>query len=63
MIDFYATLADRQRRMNIRAIGPAPERLPAILREHQELITIIESGDHTAFGPALRAHLDRTHRR
>jgi DNA-binding GntR family transcriptional regulator len=63
MIGFYATLADRQRRMNIRALGPAPERLPAILREHQELITIIESGDAEAFSPALRTHLDRTHRR
>ncbi|MDT7633089.1 MAG: hypothetical protein QOI50_5019, partial [Pseudonocardiales bacterium] len=62
-IDFYATLADRQRRMNIRAIGPAPERPSAILREHQELITIIASGDDSAFGPALRTHLDRTHRR
>jgi DNA-binding GntR family transcriptional regulator len=63
MIGFYATLADRQRRMSIRALGPTPERPSAILREHQELITIISSGDDSAFGPALRTHLDRTHRR
>ena len=63
MIGFYATLADRQRRMNIRALGPVPERPSGILREHQELIDIISSGDDSAFGPALRTHLDRTHRR
>jgi DNA-binding GntR family transcriptional regulator len=60
---FYATLADRQRRMSIHALGPTPERLPVVLREHQELIDIIEAGDHAAFGPALRSHLDRVHRR
>jgi DNA-binding GntR family transcriptional regulator len=62
-IRFYATLADRQRRMSIHALGPAPEQLPVVLREHEELIAIIEAGDHAAFSPALRAHLDGTHRR
>jgi DNA-binding GntR family transcriptional regulator len=62
-IRFYATLADRQRRMSIHALGPAPAQLPVVLREHEELIAIIEAGDHAAFPPALRAHLDGTHRR
>ncbi len=61
-IRFYATLADRQRRMSIRAFGPVPERLPIVLREHAELIAIIENGDEQAFATALRAHLDRIHR-
>jgi DNA-binding GntR family transcriptional regulator len=62
-IDFYRTLADRQRRMSLHALGPVPDQLPVVLREHRELIEIIESGDEAAFAPALRAHLDGTHRR
>jgi DNA-binding GntR family transcriptional regulator len=33
-----------------------------VLREHAELIAIVESGDEAAFAAALRAHLDGTHR-
>jgi DNA-binding GntR family transcriptional regulator len=62
-LGFYATLADRQRRMSIRALGPAPERIGDVLREHERLLAIIEAGDGAAFGPALRAHLDSVHRR
>jgi DNA-binding GntR family transcriptional regulator len=60
---FYATLADRQRRMVMHALSPRREHLPVILREHEALIRIISSRDEAAFAPALRAHLDRTHRR
>lgn len=60
---FYATLADRQRRMSIRALGPVPARLDVVLREHGELIEIVERGDAEGFATALRAHLDGTHRR
>jgi DNA-binding GntR family transcriptional regulator len=59
---FYATLADRQRRMSMHALGPVPERIPVVLREHAELIAIVRSGDEAAFATALRAHLDGTHR-
>ncbi|MEW2546286.1 GntR family transcriptional regulator [Streptomyces sp. NPDC047002] len=62
LIDFYATLADRQRRMSIHALGPGPEQFPPVLREHEELIRIIESSEHEAFAPALRAHLDWAYR-
>lgn len=63
MIRFYAGLADRQRRMSVHALGPVPEQLPVVLREHAELVEIIERGDAGAFATALRAHLDGTHRR
>jgi DNA-binding GntR family transcriptional regulator len=63
MLGFYATLADRQRRMSIRALGPTPEQLPVVLREHEALIAIIDAGDDIAFASALREHLSRTHRR
>lgn len=63
LIGFYATLADRQRRMSIHALAPAPDQLEAVLRDHEDLIALIERGDHTAFAPALRTHLTRVHRR
>jgi DNA-binding GntR family transcriptional regulator len=63
MIGFYATLADRQRRMSIRALGPAPGQLPVVLREHEALIAIVDVGDDVAFASALRDHLSGTHRR
>lgn len=60
---FYATLADRQRRMSVHALGPVPARLPEIVAEHAALIDIVETGDAAAFAAALHGHLDRTHRR
>lgn len=63
LIRFYTGLADRQRRMNVAALGPVPDHIQVVLREHAELIEIIESGDAAAFTTALRAHLDGTHRR
>ncbi|MFR9802496.1 GntR family transcriptional regulator [Pseudonocardia sp. RS010] len=60
---FYTTLADRQRRMSVHALGPVPEQLPVVLGQHEALIGIVETRDEAAFAPALRAHLDGTHRR
>jgi DNA-binding GntR family transcriptional regulator len=62
-LGFYATLADRQRRMSVRALGPTPGQLPVVLREHEALIAIIDAGDDVAFASALRDHLSGTHRR
>jgi DNA-binding GntR family transcriptional regulator len=59
---FYATLADRQRRMSMHVLGPAPEKGAVVLQDHAQLVAIIEAGDEPAFGPALRAHLARAHR-
>jgi DNA-binding GntR family transcriptional regulator len=60
---FYASLADRQRRMSIHALGPDPARIPVVLHQHEELVSLVESRDPDAFTSALRAHLDGTHRR
>jgi DNA-binding GntR family transcriptional regulator len=60
---FYDTLADRQRRMSVHALGPVPARLPEVIEEHAELVAIIEAGDADGFATALHGHLDRTHRR
>ncbi|WP_214369871.1 GntR family transcriptional regulator [Pseudonocardia sp. H11422] len=59
---FYATLADRQRRMSMHALGPKPEQVAVVLREHAALADVIEAGDAAGFADALRAHLDGTHR-
>ncbi|MCD2195199.1 GntR family transcriptional regulator [Actinomycetospora endophytica] len=60
---FYATLADRQRRMSVHALGPSPDLVPVILDQHRELVGLIEAHDESGFAHALRAHLDGTHRR
>lgn len=60
---FYRTLADRQRRMTVRAMDGDPRFIARVLDEHEELVRIIASGDESAFAVALRAHLDGTHRR
>ncbi|MFP5021003.1 GntR family transcriptional regulator [Pseudonocardia phyllosphaerae] len=60
---FYGTLADRQRRMNVHALGPAPELVPVVLQQHADLIDLIEAADLDTFATALRAHMDGTHRR
>jgi DNA-binding GntR family transcriptional regulator len=60
---FYTGLADRQRRMSMHALGPVPEQLPVILREHEDLVGTVEARDEARFAAALRAHLDGTHRR
>jgi DNA-binding GntR family transcriptional regulator len=59
---FYATLADRQRRMVIGAIGRRTERLTALADDHQNLLDLIAGRDAAGFGRALRLHLAATHR-
>jgi DNA-binding GntR family transcriptional regulator len=49
--------------MSFHALGPAPEQIPTVLRQHEELIGIVEARDEAAFALALRAHVDGTHRR
>lgn len=57
----YATLADRQRRMTIGAVGPRPERLAVLVDQHRGLLTCIADRDLPAFAAALEDHLDSTH--
>jgi DNA-binding GntR family transcriptional regulator len=59
---FYGSLADRQRRMSLRALRPRPERLAVLVAEHTRLIDLIATQDASGFATALRAHLDATHR-
>jgi DNA-binding GntR family transcriptional regulator len=59
---FYGSLADRQRRMSLRALRPRPDRLAVLVAEHTELIELISARDADGFATALRAHLDATHR-
>jgi DNA-binding GntR family transcriptional regulator len=58
---FYATLGDRQRRMTIGAISARPERIEALVREHQGLAERIAERDPDGFARALGRHLDATH--
>jgi DNA-binding GntR family transcriptional regulator len=60
---FYAGFADRQRRMSVHVLGPVPEQLPVILRQHKELVAVLDPRDEAGFAATLRAHLDGTHRR
>jgi DNA-binding GntR family transcriptional regulator len=58
---FYASLGDRQRRMNAYALNPRPDRLGPLIGEHQGLVEHIARRDSAAFEKALRTHLNRTH--
>ncbi|GAB6899655.1 GntR family transcriptional regulator [Kineosporia succinea] len=58
---FYATLADRQRRMNIGAITPDPGRMRICADEHEALAVRIRERDVAGYESALRAHLSATH--
>lgn len=58
---FYATLADRQRRMTIGAVGPRPDRLATLVEEHRRLADLVRDRDATAFATFLADHLDATH--
>jgi DNA-binding GntR family transcriptional regulator len=59
---FYTTLADRQRRMNMHALGPNLEHVAVVLREHAALADAVADGDAESFTELLRSHLDGTHR-
>lgn len=59
---FYGSLADRQRRMGMRALHPRPERLTVLVAEHTALVERIAAADEVGFAATLRAHLDATHR-
>jgi len=58
---FYATLADRQRRMTIGAVGGRPDHLAVLVEEHRRLAELVTAGEAEAFDEALVRHLDTTH--
>jgi DNA-binding GntR family transcriptional regulator len=57
---FYATLADRQRRMTVGTVIPRPARLTILIAEHTHLLEQIAARDASGFETALRAHFDAT---
>jgi DNA-binding GntR family transcriptional regulator len=59
---FYASLADRQRRMAIGAVGPRPQRLTVLVKEHRGLMNKVRKRDLAGFEAALLSHLDNTHK-
>jgi DNA-binding GntR family transcriptional regulator len=59
---FYASLADRQRRMGLLALEPRPEYLAVLVDEHQQLVDRIAARDDAGLAGLLRRHLDATHR-
>jgi DNA-binding GntR family transcriptional regulator len=58
---FYASLADRQRRMTIGSVRAHPERLSDLVDEHRALCALILARDVSAFAASLQAHLETTH--
>lgn len=58
---FYAGLRDRQRRMTARSISLDPGKLPRILEDHAELVSLVEAGDADAYNTAVLAHMRRVH--
>ena len=56
----YATLSDRQRRINLMWLDPASTRLDAVLRDHGRLARLIARRDADAYERTLRVHLDRS---
>lgn len=60
-IRFYATLADRQRRMALNSIGTRTEHLTTLVAEHRNLADLVDIGNADGFDQALAAHLSATH--
>ncbi len=58
---FYASLADRQRRMTARAITANRARLAHFVPEHRRLLELTSAGDVDGFSTALWSHLRDTH--
>ncbi|WP_249010975.1 GntR family transcriptional regulator [Conexibacter sp. DBS9H8] len=58
---FYATLADRQRRMTALAIQVNESRLVHFLPEHRDLLRRAVDGDGAGFSSVLWGHLRDTH--
>jgi DNA-binding GntR family transcriptional regulator len=59
---FYASLADRQRRMALGSVGPRPEHLTVLVKEHRGLMKKVRKRDLPGFEAALQHHLDNTHK-
>jgi len=58
---FYASLADRQRRMTIGAVSGRVEKLAVLAEEHRRLAGLVGVGDVGEFDAVLAAHFATTH--
>jgi DNA-binding GntR family transcriptional regulator len=58
---FYASLADRQRRMTIGAVGGQMEKLAVLAGEHRRLAGLVVAAEVAEFDLVLAAHLATTH--
>ncbi len=58
---FYASLADRQRRMTIGAVGAKVEWLPVLADEHRQLAGLVAGAEVSDFERMLARHFLTTH--
>jgi DNA-binding GntR family transcriptional regulator len=58
---FYASLADRQRRMTIGAVGGRIEKMAVLAQEHRQLAGLVVAADVAEFDVMLAAHFTTTH--
>jgi DNA-binding GntR family transcriptional regulator len=58
LIDFYAGLRDRQRRMTRDSLRRTTDTRERILDQHRRLVDLIGAGDADAFAGEITAHLN-----
>jgi DNA-binding GntR family transcriptional regulator len=60
LLELYASLRDRQLRMNLGSLDRGPERPQEILAQHEAIVEALESGWTDEARVRLRTHLDAT---
>ncbi|MHC1558559.1 GntR family transcriptional regulator [Actinomycetospora sp. C-140] len=60
LLELYASLRDRQLRMNLGSLERGPDRPQAILAQHQAIVDALDTGDADDARVRLRIHLDAT---
>lgn len=60
LLELYASLRDRQLRMNLGSLERGPSRPRAILAQHEAIVAALTAGDAEAARERLRVHLDAT---
>jgi DNA-binding GntR family transcriptional regulator len=58
--ELYASLRDRQLRMNLGSLDRGPDRPHAILAQHEAIVAALDAGDPDEARHRLRVHLDAT---
>lgn len=60
LLELYASLRDRQLRMNLGSLEKGPTRPRAILAQHEAIVAALGAGDAEEARVRLRVHLDAT---